>query len=120
MNLMSSIAKTFVGSVIAIVSVAAERNDLIFLRGVGGNQFDDAWIDLELGQVDRRHAVLAAEQRRDLLVLHETERYEVVSELSPIRLLVVQRLLQLFRRNCFLLQGEFANAAGHGGGGGWV
>ena len=38
MNLMSSIAKTLVGSVIAIVSVApgaAERDDLVFLRGVG-------------------------------------------------------------------------------------
>ena len=43
---------------------AAERDDLIFLRGFGGNQLDDSRIDFKLGQVDRRNAVLAAEERR--------------------------------------------------------
>jgi len=65
MNLMSSMAKTFVGSVIAIVSVAPAReaHDLVLLRGVGGNQLDDAGIDLELAERNRGHSVLFAQER---------------------------------------------------------
>ena len=72
---MSSMANTLVGSVIAIVSVAPERderNDLVLLRGLGGNELDDGGIDLELRERDRGNAVLLAEERGDLLVLHDT------------------------------------------------
>ena len=96
MNLMSSIAKTLVGSVIAIVSVAPER-----LRGTiwyfcavsGGIELDDHRIDLELGEVDGGNAVLLAEQRGDLLVLDEPHLDEVEAELPPVGLLMVQGLL---------------------------
>jgi len=53
-------AKTLVGSVIAMVSVLPERLSgmIWYLRGVGGNELDDRRVDLELREVDRRHAVL--------------------------------------------------------------
>ena len=116
MNLMSSIAKTLVGSVIAIVSVApgaAERNDLVLLRGLGGNQLDDGRVDLELREVDRGDAVLLAEERGDLLVLDEPHLDEVVAELAPVGLLMVQGLLKLLGGDALLLEEELANANGH-------
>src|SRR5713226_397539 len=76
---------------------AAQRNDLVLLRGLGGDQLDDRRIDLELRQVDRGHAVLLREQGRDLLVLDEAKIDEIKTELPAARLLIVQRLLQLRR-----------------------
>ena len=116
MNLMSSMAKTLVGSVIAIVSVApdaAERDDLVLLRGLGGNQLDDGRVDLELREVDRGNAVLLAEERGDLLVLDEAELDQVVAELPPVGLLMVQGLLELVRSDALLFEKQFADANGH-------
>ena len=91
----------------------AQRNDLIFLRRVRRDQLDDRLIDLELRQVDRRHAVLLAEQRRDLFVGDETELDEIQAELAAIGLLIVQRLLQLGRSDALFLQKQVADADGH-------
>ena len=93
---------------------AAQRNDLVLLRRLGGNQLDDGRVDLELREVDRRHAVLLAQQRRDLLVLDDPQLDEVEAELPPVGLLMVQGLLELLGGDAFLLQQEFANANGHG------
>ena len=116
MNLMSSIAKTLVGSVIAIVSVLPERlSGMIwyFARGLGGNQLDDGRVDLELREVDGGDAVLLAEERGDLLVLDEPHLDEVVAELAPVGLLLGQGLLKLLGGDQFLLEEEFAYADGH-------
>jgi hypothetical protein len=48
-----------------------------------------------LREVDRGNAVLLAEEGRDLLVLDEAELDEVVAELPPVGLLMVQGLLKL-------------------------
>ena len=111
MNLMSSIAKTLVGSVIAIVSVLPERLSgmIWYLRAVSvGTSLMIVEVDLEAGEVDRRNAVLLAEQRGDLLVLDEPHLDEVVAELPPVGLLLVKRLLQLLRCDQFLLEEELA------------
>ena len=77
-------AKTLVGSVIAIVSVAPERlsGTIWYLCAVS------AGISLMMPgsisncvQVDRGNAVLLAEERGDLLILHEPELHEVEAEL---------------------------------------
>ena len=81
---------------------SAERNDLIFLRGLGRDQLDDGRIDLELRQVDRRDAVLLAEERRELFVLDEPELDQIEAELPPIGLLIVQGLLELIRSDALL------------------
>ena len=50
---------------------------------------------LALGERDRGNAVLLAEQRGNLLVLDEAQFDEVVADLSPVGLLIVQGLLEL-------------------------
>ena len=72
-----------------------------------------AGVDVELGEVDRRDAVLLAEERGDLLVLDEAQLDQVEAELPPIGLLMVQGLLQLLGRDALLLQQELANTDGH-------
>jgi hypothetical protein len=46
-------------------------------------------------EVDRRDPVLAGEEARDLLVLHEAQAHEGLAELAPVLLLVVQGFLEL-------------------------
>ena len=116
MNLMSSIAKTLVGSVIAIVSVAPARLSgtiWYFCAVSAGISLMTAGIDLELREVDGGDAVLLAEERRDLLVLDEPHLDEVEAELPPAGLLMVQGLLELIRGDALLLEEELANADGH-------
>ena len=116
MNLMSSIAKTLVGSVIAIVSVAPARLSgtiWYFCAVSAGISLTTAGIDVELGEVDGGDAVLLAEKGGDFLVLDEPHLDEVVAELPPAGLLMVQGLLQLLRGDALLLEEEFANTDGH-------
>jgi hypothetical protein len=58
--------------------------------------------------------VLAAEQRRDLLVFDEPQLDEIEPQLAPAGLLVIQGLLELLRGDPLLLQEEFAYPDGHG------
>ena len=95
---------------------AAQRNDLVLARGLGRNQLDDGEVDLELRKVDRRDAVLLAEEGRDLLVFDEPQFDEAETQLPPIRLLLRQRLLELIGGDEFLLEEEFAYSDGHLGG----
>ena len=116
MNLMSSMAKTLVGSVIAIVSVApaaAERDDLVLAGGLGRDELDHRRVDLELAQVDRGHAELLGEQRGDLLVLDEAELDQIGAQLAAALALVAQRLLELFGRDALLFEEELANPYCH-------
>ena len=92
---------------------AAERDDLVLVRGLGRDQLDDAGVDFELREVDRRDAVLLAEERGDLLVLDEPQLDQVEAELPAIGLLIAQRVLQLGRRNPLFFQQQLAYADGH-------
>ncbi len=93
---------------------ARERDDLVFLRCLRGNELHDRRIDLELGECDRGHAVLLAQQRRDLLVFHVSQLHKIEAELPPVLALVVQRILQLLGRDALLLEKEFTDPKGHG------
>ena len=92
---------------------AAERDDLILARGLGRDELDDRQIDLEARQIDRRNAVLLAEEGGDLLVLDEPHLDEVVAELAAVRLLLGESLLKLLRGDQFLLEEELAYTNGH-------
>jgi hypothetical protein len=83
------------------------------VRGFGGNELDDRRVDGKLGEIDRGYAVLLAQKRRDLFVLDEAHLDEVEAELPPVGLLVVERLLQLRRRNALLFEQQLANTDGH-------
>ena len=107
MNLMSSMAKTFVGSVIASVSVVPERPTGMtwYLAAVSpGNQADDGRVEIELAEIDGRDAVLPAEQRRDLFVADEPQLDEVRPQPPAVGALMVQRLLQLAGRDALFAQ----------------
>ena len=109
-------ANTLVGSVIAIVSVAPARESgtiWYFCAVSAGNQLDDGRVDLELRERDRRHAVLLAEERGDLLVLDVAELDQVEAELAPVLALIVQRLLELLGRDALLFEKQLADANGH-------
>jgi hypothetical protein len=116
MNLMSSMANTLVGSVIAIVSVAPARlsGTIWYLCAVsdGISLMMPASIS-NCVRLMEGNAVLLAEERRDFLVLDEPELDEVEPELAAVGLLVVQRLLQLRRRNALLFEQQLANPDGH-------
>ena len=72
-----------------------------------------SWIDLEFSERDGRNAVLTAEERGHLVVFHEPELDQVQAELSPVLALVVERLLELFRRDALLLEKQLSDAYGH-------
>ena len=117
MNLMSSIAKTLVGSVIASVSVVpdlADRNDVVLGGGLGRNQPDDRRIEIEFAEVDGRHAVLPAERPT---VMSSSARMPSLTRLRPepaaVGALMVQRLLQLGRGDALFAQQQFAESDSH-------
>ena len=86
---------------------------MVLLRGFGWNELDDGGVDFEFGERDRRNAVLAAEERGDLLVLHEAHLDQIQAELSPVLALVVQRLLELFSRDTLLFEKQLSDTYRH-------
>ena len=92
---------------------ARERNDLVLLRGLGGHELDDGGIDLELAERDGGHAVLLAEERGDLVVFDEAELDQIEAELPPVLALIVQRLLELLRRDALLFEKQLSDANRH-------
>ena len=109
-------ANTLVGSVIAIVSVAPARDSgttWYFWAVSPGQQLDDRGIDLEGAEGDRGHAVLLAEQRGDLVILHEPQLDQVEAELPPVLALMFQRRLQLIVRDALLLEKQLTYSSGH-------
>src|SRR4030095_9230068 len=94
-------------------AIGRQPHYLVLQCGFGGNQLDDRGIDLKLGECNGRHAVLLAEERRDLLVLDVPELDQVVPEFSPVLALIVQRLLELLGRDALLLEKKLTDAYGH-------
>ncbi len=82
---MSSIALRFVGSAIATMSECpcARRAASCALARLLGDELQDLGVDLVLVEVDRRDAVLLAEEVRDLVVGDVAELGERVAEVLP-------------------------------------
>ena len=93
---------------------AADRDDLVLLGGLGRNQLEDRGVDVELGEVDEGNAVLAAEERGDLLVLDHPQLDEGHPQLAAVGLLMVQGLLQLGGGDALFAEQEFAEPNSHG------
>ena len=116
MNLMSSMANTLVGSVIAIVSVAPDRESGMiwyFCAVSAGTSLMTAGVDLELADRDRGDAELLAEERGDLGFLDEAERDQREAELAALLPLLGQRLLELLRGDALLFEKQVAESDGH-------
>ena len=90
-----------------------ERQDLVLARRLGGDDLDDGGVHLEVVEVDRRDAILARKQARDLFVLDEPQADEGLPDLASALLRVVQRVLELLRGNHVLLQQQLTESDGH-------
>ena len=102
MNLMSSIAKTLVGSTIAMVMRGAglvDREDVVLAGDVGRDHLDDGVVDLEAAEVDRRDAELLGEALGDVFLGDEAELDERLAELAAGLLLNAQGFLELILRD---------------------
>ncbi len=109
-------ANTFVGSVIAIVSVAPDRlsGTIWYFCAVsaGISLMTDGSISNCVRLIEGTPYCLLR-RGGDLLVLDEAQLDEVEAQLAAIRLLIVQRFLQLGRRDALFLEQQLANANGH-------
>ena len=65
-------------------TVALEREHQMALRQLGRDQLRDACIDLEVREVDRRHAELPREHARELDLVDEAELHEVVADAHAV------------------------------------
>ena len=90
-----------------------ERDDLVLLRRLGGDQLDDGGVDLELADRDRGDAELLAEERGDLGFLDEAQRDQRKPELAALLALLRERFLQLLRGDALLFEKQVAKADGH-------
>ena len=76
-------AQMFDGSAIATISElpgAVDRDDLVLIGDVLGDQLDDVGLDVELGQVDRRDAVLPRQELGQILFLDRPHLDEAVAQ----------------------------------------
>ena len=92
---------------------AAQRDHLVLLRRLDRDQFDDRGIDLELREVDGRHAILPAQQGGDVFAFHEAQLHQGRSQLPSMDLLVCQSFLELFRCDAPLFEEQLADAYSH-------
>ena len=79
-------------------------------REVGRDQLRDARIDLELREVDRRHAVLPRQHLGELGLLDEAELDQVVADARAVLLLLLERLVELLARDEPLADEEITEA----------
>ena len=92
------------------VAGARDGDDLVPLARLLRDELQDLGVDLVLLEVDRRDAVLLAEEARDLVVGDVAELGERVAEVLPGLLLLVLRVPQLRERDELLADEELAQA----------
>ena len=95
-------ALRFVGSAIATMSALPVRetgSDLVPLARLLRHELQNVRVDLVLLEVDRRDAVLLAEEARDLVVADVAELRERVAEVAARLLLLVLRVPELRERD---------------------
>ena len=74
----------------------------------GGHQLDDLRIDLEPGEIDRGHAILAGQDLGDLQLLNKPELHQDVAQPVLAVLLLRQRLRELLARDEAFTEEDFA------------
>ncbi len=91
----------------------AQRQNLITLRGLVGNQLDDRGVNFEIGKIDRRHPVLPGKEIGHVLVGEEVELHQCAAQATVALLLYLGRLLQLLWGNDLLFYEKVAQSLGH-------
>ena len=70
-------------------------------------------VNLKIGEIDGGNTVLAGEDRRHLIVAQETQFDQGIPQPSPVRLLMLERLLELVRANQVFFEKDFPELARH-------
>ena len=86
------------------IARARDGNDVVLGGGFAGNQADEGRVEFEIAQIDGGHAVLPAEDVRDVLVFQEAQLDESRPEPAAVGALMRQRFLQLSRSDALLAQ----------------
>ena len=92
-----------------------DREDVVLARDLGGDELQDVRVDLEVRQVDRRHAELRGERLRDVVLGDEAEPHERLAQLHPRFLLLLQGRGELLRVDELRLQEKFSELDRHEG-----
>jgi hypothetical protein len=74
---------------------AVDRQDEVLLRHLGGNEVDHRLVDLEVPQVDRRHAVLLGQELGDVVFLDVTQLDQVEPDLFAVVSLRLEGFVEL-------------------------
>ena len=110
---MSSMAKMFDGSAVARISVEPARftgTTVCLSATSSGISCDHGRIDLEVVEVDRRHAVLLGDEVGELVLLEEAELRDLCAEAPALEVWAsVTRLPQLLLGEKILLDEELAD-----------
>ena len=116
MNLISSMAKTLVGIDHGDGerrAHAAERKNLVALRGLKRNQLDDCRINFKVRKIDGGNAVLAGEKIGDVLVREEAQLHQGGAQAAALLLLDLGRLFQLLWGNDLLFDEKVTQPLRH-------
>src|SRR5262249_40488324 len=87
-------------------------DDQVLLRDLLLHQLDDLRVDLEVLQVDRRNAVLLAEEVGELVLLDRSDLDQGRADAGAVLLLLLLRLAQLLDGDEVLPDEQFTESAG--------
>jgi hypothetical protein len=91
---------------------AIHRDDQVLLRNLLLHQLDDLRVDLEVLQVDRRDAVLLAEEVGELVLLDRSDLDQGGADPGAVLLLLLLRFAELLDRDQVFPDEQFTEAAG--------
>ena len=92
---------------------AVDRNHGVLERHLLRDQLDDVAVDLELGEFDRRQAVLLRDEVGELGLLEVAELGDLMAQASAVGARLVARALQLLRRQHVLTDEQLADPLVH-------
>ena len=92
---------------------ARERDDLVANGGFLRDELDHGRIDFIKFQIDGRNAVLAGKNGGNVVIADEAQLDQAGAQPAAILLLVLERLLQLIRRDQAVFDQNFAKARRH-------
>ena len=90
-----------------------DGKDVVLAGDVGRDQLDDRRVDLEVDEVDRRHAELLRETLGDVFLGDEAELDERLAELAAGLLLELERFLELILTDQTRFGQKLAEAYAH-------
>ena len=88
--------------------------DTVLAGHLARHDLDDRGVDLEVGEVDGRHAELLGERLGDVALRNRAHAYEGLADLAALLALELQGGFELIRRDQLLLEEKISEFYGHG------